>query len=123
MNIKSTKTKDYESLPNGKIVIDFDMDKGKIAVNGKGVTEEELSCVLLLTLGNMLGVDPDELLNAVAECHKKLASDIDDFVDDLIEIMPGKDTDKTRLKEILMDGRPASECYDELDELIKKMLR
>lgn len=123
MNTKSMKTKDYESLPKGKIVIDFDMNKGKIALNGKDVTEEEVSCVLLLTLSNMLGVNLDELLNAVVECHEKLAGDIDDFVDNLIEIMPGKDADKTRLKEILMDGRPASECEDELDELIEKMLR
>lgn len=123
MNIKATKTKDSVSLPKGRIVIDFDMGKGKIAVNGSGVTEEDLSCVLLLTLSNMAGISPEELLDAIVECHEKSICDIDDFVDDLIEIMPGKDADKARLKEIMMDDRTASECKDELDELIRKMFR
>ena len=117
------KVKDSSSLPKGRIVIDFDINKDKITVDGGGITEEDLSGIMLLILSDLVGISPDELLDAMEECHKKTIGDIYDFVDDLIGIMPGKDTDKARLKEIMMDDRPASECEDELDELIRKMFR
>ena len=123
MNINLVKAKDGENLPKGRIVIDFDMNKGKIAIDGGDITEKEFNGVMVLILSDMAGVSPEELLDAMEECHKKAVDNINEFVDGLIGIMPGKDTDKARLKEIMMDDRPASECEDEIDELIRKIFR
>lgn len=123
MDIKAMKVKDSSSLPKGRIVIDFDINKNKITVDGGGITEEEFSGIMLLILSDLVGISPDKLVDIMEEYHNKAVGDIDDFVDDLIGIMPGKDADKARLKEIMMDDRPASECEDELDELIRKMFR
>ena len=50
MDIKGMKVKDSSSLPKGRIVIDFDINKDKITVDGGGITEEEFSGIMLLIL-------------------------------------------------------------------------